>query len=270
MRILHVTDAYAAGVKQYIDNLAQKQVQQGNEVHVLALTRRDVSFDLRPNFRSFHLKIYGRNSIPNILKLTFKLVLVANNFDYIHLHSSRFGLIGRFISLFRKKTKYFYTPHGYAHLRKDIGQLQRKIYHKIESLTGQISGVKTLAVGTNEFEETRSLGLDNVDILRALINIPNELVKLQRFKQNTRPKIAYLCRNSPAKDPAYFLKLAKLNSDIADFFWIGANTSEFEDAEISNYVCLLGQLDHEEALKALDRFDVLVVTSLWEVSQSML
>ena len=264
LKILHVTDAYAAGVQVYIDNLARMQTRAGNKVHLFALNRHDVVFQNLQTLPEAHVKILGTSNILNLLKLTRLVSQHCEEFDFIHLHSSRMGTLGRLLAIFHPKSVFLYTPHGYSFLRQDIKKLSRFFFKSIERILGYVPNATVLCVGFKEFDEAKKLKSKKLSILRALIDVPTEMLKSSSTTENSLIKFGFLCRNTHAKDPNYFLEIAYRFRESAEFIWIGANREEFQHDQRANKVTFLGQLDHDEALIELNKCNALLVTSLWE------
>ena len=264
LRILHLTDAYAAGVRIYIDNLATSQHKAGHEVRVMALLRDDAKFDNPSELPESQYTFLGTNSFTNLVKMTKRLIGIVENYDYIHLHSSRMGAIGRIVALKYPKKTFLYTPHGYAFLRKDVSGWQRKLFRIIEASLSKVPNTYILCVGAREFSEAESIQSERIGILRALIEVPNKLVNFGRLSSSDKLRIAFMCRNTPAKDPEFFLKLVAASKLRAEYVWIGATRDEFEISLTPSEISFLGPLDHENALAELAKCNVLVVTSLWE------
>ena len=61
-----------------------------------------------------------------------KKILKQTDFDILHLHSSKAGIIGRYIGLICGFKKIIYTPNAASFLRTDISPKKKRAYQLIE------------------------------------------------------------------------------------------------------------------------------------------
>lgn len=136
MRVLHVTDASAAGVLCSITSLARAQAQDDrfDEVQVAYTPRpaspshEEICHGLGP-----HVTCMRWSETPSgagmALFTGLRRELNSDHFDVIHLHSSRAGLIGRMLNIprRRRRSRLVYTPHGFAFDRRDFPRSLRLV-----------------------------------------------------------------------------------------------------------------------------------------------
>ena len=263
--ILHVTDAYAAGVMTAINELALMQSNQGHLVTVLVLERKETVYDAEEIDPKIKIINIGKLSLFGLFRMLLYIIKNANNFSFIHLHSSRAGFLGRLVLIFKRIPVVLYTPHGFSFIRRDINHFEKQVFISLEKFMAKISNATILAVSIEEAKLATKIGNENVQLLHNAISIPSEFCNYERYSNQIRKwKIAFVGRNTPAKDPFFFLHLAREMKNHAEFIWIGASSDEFMPDEIPANLSMLGFLPRKKALEALSEANAMIVTSIWE------
>lgn len=264
LRILHVTDAYAAGVKSAIDALVFCQLQDANSVTVLFLERQETLLDSVGTRSEAKYVSFGKLSISNLLRLTAFLFANCNDFDFVHLHSSRIGLLGRLVARIRSSTHFAYSPHGYSFLRRDVTHFHRLIFRQLETTSNLISRVPVIAVSEFEYSLAQRTKAAKAFLLHNVVEVDTTLYRVRNPSDCEKPTVAFVARNSPAKDPEMFVNIARLLSHHYKFIWIGTSVHDAQFGDVENHVELLGFKPRSEALCHLAKAHYLIVTSLWE------
>jgi glycosyltransferase involved in cell wall biosynthesis len=272
MRVLHITDAYAAGVMTSINQLAITQNLLGHNVEIAFLVRESTILDPHVLPASIKITSFGNSTVINLLRFSRELMNYCKDFDIIHLHSSKMGFIGRIIFRFSgNESHLIYSPHGYSFLRRDVSCLSRAFFWVIEALLGRFFECRIACVGQHEFELTLRFAQKRAFLLRNILVQPDKFEfndTSQRYSPNGNLCISYMARNAPQKDPKFFLEVVKSLSSNVDFVWIGAtleDCNEFMDSEFDfKNLNFAGVLSHSSALKVLIESDLMIVTSLWE------
>lgn len=142
MRILHVTDASAAGVLAAITSLARAQSEHPDVTSVrVCYTPRPESPTHETIVRSLGTGVEARRwsnkSRTAVLGLVRGLLreLRDGRFDVIHLHSSRAGFFGRLLArVLRADVRVVYSPHGFAFDRSDFSTPAAAVFLGMERL----------------------------------------------------------------------------------------------------------------------------------------
>lgn len=163
MRILHVTDASSAGVLTAVTTLARAQSQHpAVEQVVLGYVPRP---DSPPpsgiaeltgpavEVRRWHRG--GRTAMAGLTRRLFS-ALGAEEFDVVHLHSSRSGFLGRGVAALRgQRARTVYSPHCFAFDRTDFGAVPRAVYRVLE-LLGAGAANRLVLVSESEAQVART------------------------------------------------------------------------------------------------------------------
>ncbi len=265
MNILHVTDAYAAGVMTALNQLVEMQIDAGNNVTMLLLERENFSPEFPTKKTNLEFTSFGRMNARSLFVLLVSTRSQIEDFDFVHLHSSRSGFLGRLVLIDKKDICQIYTPHGFSFLRQDINRLARNFYFALEAFVARISRATLVGVSHAEVALGKNLGVKKSLLLHNSINVPAGLSKKRPYaKKMNQLKVGFVGRNTPAKDPAFFLDLVEKCGPEVDFYWIGASREEFSDKPIPRNLQFFGFQNRDRALQILSDTDALIVTSLWE------
>ena len=191
--------------------------------------------------------------------------------DIVHAHSSYAGLYVRLLPR-RLAGAVVYTPHGFSFERRDVPAPLRAAFWLAEAALS-LRGACVAAVGPREADLARRL-----PGARQVVHVPNvicleEPVQPLRAAEPTgaaaeaRLCLATLGRITPAKDPAFFLRMVRLGRELGlpvRWLWVGggapADERELRDAG----VLTTGWLPRASALGWLATADAYVHTAAWE------
>lgn len=266
-KVLHIVEAFGGGVFTYLVALANGTCEefdvtiaytvrpQTPENFQRFLDKRVHLIEMKHQQRSIHLKkdLRGAMEIREIVNQVSP--------DVIHLHSSKAGILGR-IAINCRKHRVFYTPHGFAFLKKDDPVVVRMIYRVVEQVATWFGG-EIIAVSKGEYEEARKL-------TKRASYINNGIVLTEQLKQKVaevtkqdmeNPVIGTLGRVCYQKNPELFNQVAK-ELPQNSFVWIGMG--ELEECISAPNVQITGWCEHEEAIDRLREIQVFLLTSLWE------
>lgn len=272
MKVVHIVEALEGGVYTYFKDLSayfgDEKISENIETTIIYSSNRNgvstqkVNAEFSKGINLIHLDMVREISLAKDLKSIVKLTqeLKKINPDIIHLHSSKAGVLGRLSSFFLfKKTKLFYSPHGYAFLRTDISNRTKRFYSVIEKNFQYLFGGTIVACGDTEFEIAKNIGPSK--LIRNGVAI-NEIRKYFLPHQNTKLTIGILGRITAARNPKLFNEIALQFPDF-NFIWIG-------DGELNHLITapniqITGWiLDKNTVFKTLNSIDVYLQTSLWE------
>lgn len=266
MKILHIVEAFASGVLNFLAPLTRHQVET-NDVYILwgerPLTPSSVNklFDKRVHLlkvKSFHGAlgtVFNPQAYFEVRRMYEQIKP-----DIVHLHSSAAGFVGRW-ALPCKKVKVFYTPHGFSFKEKGILGLKGFLYKTIEQISA-LRPAKIVACGKSEYSDSLKItsnctyvnnGIDT-DFLKTFVS-PTDIVNKQHIRICTVGRILY------PKEPAFFNKIALLLPSI-QFVWIG--DGDLRSQLTAPNIKITGWCSREEAMKELQQSDIFILTSRHE------
>ncbi len=263
MKILHIVEAFGGGIYTYMEALL-KQTCEEFEI-VVAYARRpqtpeDFKAHFDPRIKFVEVKHFQRSINPiNDLFAGFEIrdIVKSENPDVIHLHSSKAGVLGR-IFLNCKRKAVFYTPHGYAFMKKDDSVIKRNMYFAIEWLVGRSSSV-TVGCSKGEYAAAKKVSKKAIWINNGIdyVTLPEggELGGTERLSIATIGRVCY------QKNPEMFNRVA-LSMPEADFLWVGEG--DMENELTAPNIKITGWKSREETLELLNEADVFLLLSLWE------
>lgn len=234
MRILHVTDAAAAGVLASVTMLARAQAADPNVDGVrFGYTPRPDS----PSHTSIadamgdgvdvcRWSLTPRTALSGLVRGLLR-ELARDEIDVIHLHSSRAGFLGRVIAtVLRPRAHIVYSPHGFAFNRTDFTALETSVYLGMERWA--LHGGRDLilvsdgeaAVASSNLKHARTAVLCNVVDTSVFASPPEDLGTVPDVL-----KIVHVGRITGQKEPAVFTQIAakanRAHPGRFDFTWIG-------------------------------------------------
>ena len=267
IKVLHISETFAAGVYTYIRDICRfmEESQNVDNYVIYSGLREDTNIDKFPEDFSSNTKLIQINMKREIspfydIKATRELAKQIKEIkpDAIHLHSSKAGVLGRIAARGYKDAKLYYTPNGYSFVREDISKFKRSIFRLIERGVNKTFGGVTIACGDTEFEHAKKLGKSL--LVRNGVNI-EEVSQFSKNEKSTDILIGSVGRLSSQKNPAFFNEVAQRFPDVK-FIWIG--DGELKNLITSENISITGWLTREEVLKQVNTFSIYLQTSLWE------
>jgi glycosyltransferase involved in cell wall biosynthesis len=218
LRVLHVTDASSSGVLTAVTTIARQQSEDARFSRVV------FAYVLRPDSPSDEdiralagpgvevEKWSDLLSLGRLVALTRTLFtrLRSETFDVVHLHSSRAGLLGRWVTMLTPhRGRSIYSPHAFAFAYADWSRLKRLALWGLE-IAGTVTGRRLVLTSESEqkiarraFPWARTAVLVNaVDVAR--------LRRIGRAPEADRPWFAHVGRIARAKAPEVFAEVATL------------------------------------------------------------
>ncbi|MFE3868374.1 glycosyltransferase [Flavobacterium sp. LS2P90] len=272
MKVVHVVEAVAGGVHTYFKDLSfffgDPEIKQTIDTTIIySGNRKEIDSDkIKQEFSNvvslIELSMVRNFSPIKDLKSTLELAAALRKLkpDVIHFHSSKAGVLGRFVCfLLFKKKKLFYTPHGYSFLRTDISNWNKKVYWMIEKSFQKLFGGETIACGDTEYEIAKTIGKSF--LVRNGIDIEYVNNKIAEHK-NEVLTIGIVGRITFARNPKLFNSIALKFPDF-NFVWIG--DGELRHQITAPNIRITGWfLERDNALTELNAIDIYIQTSLWE------
>lgn len=216
VRVLHVTDASSSGVLTAVTTIARQQSRDPRFARVV------FAYVLRPDSPSeTEIRALAGSEVEvekwsdalsarRLVALVRTLVrrLGTDDFDVVHLHSSRTGLLGRWAALFTPhRRRSVYSPHAFAFAYTHWSASKRAVLWALE-LLGTVAGRRLVlnseserAVARRAFPWTRTAVLANaVDV--------TALRRFERAPDSDAPWFAHIGRIAPAKAPDVFAEVS--------------------------------------------------------------
>ena len=274
LTVLHVTDASSSGVLTAVTTIARQQSEDP------AFGRVVFAYVLRPDSPpheeierlagpGVEVQLWSDSrSSSRLVDLTRTLWgrLHSESFDVVHLHSSRTGLIGRWVALLSShRGRSVYSPHAFAFAYDQWAAPKRLFLWSLE-LIGTLGGRRMVLNSESEervarraFPWSRTAVLANaVDVarLRAVLRSPDF----------DRPVFAHVGRVAPAKAPDVFAAVtatvtARLPHARAIWFGEGDRTLFGEHEDL---IDVSGWLSPDELHRRLGSVSALLFTSRGE------
>ena len=251
VRVLHVTDASSSGVLTAVTTIARQQSGDSrftrvvfayvprpdspSEGDIQALTGPGVEVEKWSNEVSVRRLV--------ALARTLFVRLRTETFDVVHLHSSRTGVLGRWVAMVTShRGRSIYSPHAFAFAYSHWSRPRRLALWALE-FVGTIAGRRLVLNSASEqrvarraFPWARTAVLVNaVDVarLRQIERLPDE-----------PPWFAHVGRIAPAKAPDVFARVVNVVAERvpgARGCWLGDGDRTLfgelgEDLEVSGWL----------------------------------
>lgn len=266
LKIVHIVEAFGGGVYNMLVDLLNNTIDE-MDITVIYAQRPQTPDNFKKDFdnriKFIHSKFLTRSIGINDLKALneIKKIIKEENPDIVHCHSSKAGIIGR-LATNTKKTKTFYTPHGYSFLMQDSSKLKRVLYKIMEKI-GTMNSSTIIACSKGEYEESLKLtkratyvsnGV-NLNNLKQYIPKKTKEIDTKDLTIVTTGRVCY------QKNPKLFNKIAISNPDIK-FIWVGQG--DLENELIAKNIELTGWKNRDELMQILNNSDIFILPSLWE------
>ncbi len=257
------------GVLTYLENLSS-QLTEEFDVFIAYGRRTQTPANLESQF-SGKVKLIPVNSfrrninpIRDFMAMVELSRLISQiNPDIVHLHSSKAGFLGRILSMFYK-AKFFYTPHGYSFLMKNVSSLRRVAYRMLELIASKSKTI-TISCSKGEFCETQKFSKHSLYVSNGIDT--NEIDRLVESYQplsiaeKSKKRVFTIGRICTQKNPSLFNQIA-LSLPEYDFVWIG--DGELRKELSAPNIQITGWLSRREVIRQVLLADIFVLPSLWE------
>ncbi len=271
MAVLHVTDASSSGVLTAVTTIARKQSEDPNYSRVV------FAYVLRPDSPSLDdIRAMAGPSVEveqwserlSFLRLaemvkTMAIRLRTETFDVVHLHSSRAGLLGRWVALgTHHRGRTVYSPHAFAFAYSHWSPVKRTVLWALE-FVGTIAGPRLVLNSASEEEVARrAFPWARTSVLANAVDVM-ALRKFRRLSDRERPSIVHIGRLAPAKAPELF---AEVSAAVARRIpsvrarWLGDGDRNLLGSR-SKSVEVTGWLSADELHNELGRVSAVLFTS---------
>lgn len=249
MRVLHVTDASSSGVLTAVTTIARTQSEDPRFSRVV------FAYLLRPDSPSqadiqalsgpgVEVQLWSdglsAKRLVDLVRTLFS-VLRSENFDVVHLHSSRTGLLGRWVALMTPhRGRTIYSPHAFAFAYAHWSGPKRSALWAME-LVGMVAGRRLLLNSVSEQAVARrAFPWARTEVLVNSVDV-DRLRQFKRSPNRDRPWFAHVGRIAPAKAPEVFVEVAKVvaqRDPAARGYWLGDGDRSLleESIEVSGWL----------------------------------
>lgn len=163
-KILHVAETIKGGVATVIRTISASPEDDAANYQLVYLVPEDQAKELHgiapQQVRTFPRS--GRN-VPSLLRFAWRLsqVLLKENPDVVHLHSTFSGVIGRVVCVLLRpwrKPKIVYCPHAFSFLMES-SPTKQKVYAWIERVLQKVTDV-IICVSQYELDKAARFGIE--------------------------------------------------------------------------------------------------------------
>lgn len=273
-KIIHICQSNIGGTTEYI-YLLLKNMDKNKYENILICPS---SGNIQKRISKLGIRIYVLDMIREIsilkdLKDIIKIrkIIKKEQPDFLLLHSSKAGALGRIARLGIKNLKVLYNPHGWSfNIEGSSGK--KFFYGVIEKFLSFFAEV-IINISKDEYETAikRKISREKMIIIKNGIEI-------EKYKENKKEQfldkyvIGFVGRLSEQKNPLFLIEIAKelLNKKEENFlFYIvgdGELREEFEKKikknNLENYFFLKGWSEKVE--EEIKNFDITLMVSKWE------
>lgn len=267
MNVLHVVESFSSGVAKFIELLVNN-IKDAN--HTILYNEREVSikqiqtrFEDTTKFikwKSVKREVSFINDLKALLELN--IVIKNNNYEVIHLHSTKAGVLGQILSRFYPNIKFIFSPNGASFARTDITNKTKMLYRFIEKTAWLFGSTHVICVSKSEADLYANNGILCDYIYNGVLveenKMNNKLLSSGELIISTSGRIA------AQKNANLFNLIAEglIKYTNIKFVWIG----DGEDREIltSRNIEITGWLLNEDVKKYLNKTHIYISTASWE------
>jgi len=286
IKILHILEATIGGTRTHLNQLISHLDQNKFEIQVIVSTRRTPGFRRDIDMmKKIGVKVHVVDMVRKIKPLKDLLDLIkiyriikAEQFDIVHAHSSKAGVLGRLAAYLAGIKIIFYTPHAFAFMGYS-NRISHFFCRSIEKMLARLT-MRIICVSESE----KKIAIRNVCEKNKIIVIGNgvepaffspqekqiDVLKHQLGIKNKKI-IGTVGDFRPQKNYDLFLKIAfevtQVCQDIT-FLIIGDGERRLQiEKKITEYalgknIILLGRIDQVHQYYSI--MDIFLLTSLWE------
>lgn len=155
-KVIHILDS-VGGVKVYLKLLAEN-IDSNQFKNIIVHDEGSQDEEYRDSagkkIKEYHIPIQREISLWKDLKAVYKTrrILISEQPDIIHSHSSKGGAIARLAALFLGR-KVLHTPHGYSFLSAE-GRIKKSLFLGMERI---LKNFNSILLATSESERNRAI-----------------------------------------------------------------------------------------------------------------
>lgn len=260
--ILHVAQPTSGGVRDFIVEICRSL---GGFRHIVAApspleyARSDVK-----TVKWFGAAREIRLIRDSVAAISLAVVIIKLKPDVIHLHSSKAGGVGAFLSRIWpfKRFRVVYTSHGSSLLRTDVSGTTLNVYKRLERFIYR-SVDSYITCSVSEQSALRRFGVES-EVICNSIPSDAQLDSCAACKTDVQdlgsPVVVSVGRNAYQKNPDLFVEIAKLCPDVR-FLWLGAELPSLHNSENSKSMAWIEPCCVE---RIISKASIFLSTSRWE------
>jgi glycosyltransferase involved in cell wall biosynthesis len=154
IKILYILEATSGGTQKHVIDIAKRIDKTEFQIDIIYSINRNKNF-LEESHGVFN-KMFGLpiergaafSDIINILRI--RKIIIENNYDIVHCHSTKAGFVGRLAAFISRHQNVIYSPHGFMFCDTRI-KFKRHLYLNLEKYLGYLTN-KIIAVSGSERE----------------------------------------------------------------------------------------------------------------------
>ena len=152
IKILYILEATSGGTQKHVIDIAKKIDKSEFQIDIIYSTDRNKNFvqeskGIFNNTLGLPIKRSASfTDVTNILRM--RKIILQNNYDIIHCHSTKAGFVGRLAAFVTRHPNVIYSPHGFMFCDNRI-LMKRYLYLSMEKYLGYLTQ-KLIAVSGSE------------------------------------------------------------------------------------------------------------------------
>ncbi len=152
IKILYILEATSGGTQKHVIDIAKKINKSEFQIDIIYSTDRNKNFvqeskGIFNNTLGLPIKRSASfTDVTNILRM--RKIILQNNYDIIHCHSTKAGFVGRLAAFVSRHPNVIYSPHGFMFCDNRI-LMKRYLYLSMEKYLGYLTQ-KLIAVSGSE------------------------------------------------------------------------------------------------------------------------
>lgn len=152
IKILYILEATSGGTQKHVIDIAKKIDKSEFQIDIIYSTDRNKNFvqESKGIFNNtLGLPIKRSASFTDVINiLRMRKIILKNNYDIIHCHSTKAGFVGRLAAFVSRHPNVIYSPHGFMFCDNSI-LMKRYLYLSMEKYLGYLTQ-KLIAVSGSE------------------------------------------------------------------------------------------------------------------------
>ena len=268
-KFCHIIESSGTGTLQMTINIANSQAKKkNNQVYVIYSKRKSTPKNIKKKFNKNVKLIYI--DMQNLVKFFTFHKKIINTLDkikpnFLFLHSSFAGAIGRLASLFlQKKIIIFYIPHAISFLNYvDFNIFKRGLFIIIENILN-LKNTIYIAVTKSEKEGIKKKILSvKCELIENSIQIKTNPEK-KKLKKNLITMVGEIRKKKGVDSFCNIAKKVMLYEKNIKFVWIGDGDKDLKKKLINSNIEVTGWLNSQKVYKILNNAAIYLTASKYE------
>lgn len=265
--IIHLIEASATGTLSMASLLANSQFRDGHRVRVIFSKRPETPENISDHFDDGIdlVNVQMREPAEKLYSIK-KIRKEFKDANFIFLHSSFAGFIGRSASVGLSHAKIFYIPHCISFMRKDVGVVRKALFIALEWIAAMKSSTYIACSDSERRQITTFIPFrDCITIENAVDNnIHTEIGAAGRKNAKTVVTVGQIREQ---KGPYQFSEIAeavRLADPEIEFIWIGDGDKHLRNVLETAGVRVSGWLDKQDVMAKISKASIYLSTARWE------